>query len=113
MPANIDRTGAKAWIVPWPGPPAIRNSGSGPGAGRDGGHDGDRELDARALGVVGVLGDGQPAAARFGGCETVEVCDAAGLERDLRLRLERGGPQQRAEDESGDRARRANGCGQS
>ena len=31
-----------------PGPPASRKSGSGPCAGRDGGHDGDGELDARA-----------------------------------------------------------------
>ena len=56
--------------------------------GRDRGHDGDGEPDARALRVLRVLRHGERAAARLGGDEAVEVGDAAGLERDQRLRLE-------------------------
>ena len=55
--------------------------------GRDRGNDRDGEPDARAVRVVRVLGHRERAAARLGGDEAVEVGDAAGLERDQRLRL--------------------------
>ncbi len=79
----------------------MRNSGSGLARRRDRGHDRDREADLRALRVGRVLGHLEPAATRRGGGQPVGVGDAAGHELEQRLRVERGGAEQRAEDEGG------------